>query len=309
MTTPGRVLITGAAGFVGRHLAATLRARWPDIDLLTPETDIRDATAIATLIRQTAPATIVHLAAIASVMQAAQAQDEAWQVNLHGTLNVAHAIMAHAPDCQLIFASSADTYGATFRAGLALDETAPLAPMNIYGATKAAADLALGSLAPHGLRVVRVRPFNHIGPGQSADYVIASFARQIGRIQAGAQDPVLKVGRLDTWRDFLDVRDVCAAYAACLGVRDDLPPGTILNIASGTPRRIGAVLDEMIALAGIAARIEEAAPLVRATDIVLACGNATRAATALGWAPVRSWRETLLDVLADWRGKADSSYL
>jgi GDP-4-dehydro-6-deoxy-D-mannose reductase len=301
MTNPGRVLITGAAGFVGRHLQATLRQHWPGIDLLTPETDIRDRAALTTLIRETTPATIIHLAAIASVMQVAQAQDEAWQVNLHGTLNLGHAILAHAPTCQLIFASSADTYGATFRAGLALDETAPLAPVNIYGATKAAADLALGSLAPHGLRVVRLRPFNHIGPGQSADYVIASFARQIARIQAGAQDPVLKVGRLDTWRDFLDVRDVCAAYAACIGARDDLAPGTILNIASGTPRRIGAVLDEMIALAGIEAHVEEAAPLVRATDIVRACGNAAQAATALGWAPVHGWGETLTDILADWR--------
>ncbi len=103
-------------------------------------------------------------------------------------------------------------------------KTRALAPMNVYGASKAAADLALGSMALQGLRVVRLRTFNHTGPGQSAAFVVAAFARQIARIAAGLQPPSLLVGNLDTWRDFLDVRDVCRAYLACIAHRDDCRP-------------------------------------------------------------------------------------
>src|SRR6185437_13750265 len=106
-------------------------------------------------------------------------------------------------------------------------ERVSLAPINAYGATKAAADLALGSMAEHGLRCVRLRPFNHTGPGQSEQFVVAAFARQIARIAAGLQPPLLEVGNIDTRRDFLDVRDVCSAYAACIERAATLAPGTI----------------------------------------------------------------------------------
>ncbi len=304
---PRRILVTGAAGFVGTHLVAALRQAWPAADLLTPETDVQDAAAVAGVVKDAAPDSVVHLAAISSVMQAGADQDEAWRVNLHGALHVARSILAHAPGCQMVFVSSADAYGAAFRAGVALDETAPLAPMNIYGATKAAADLALGALAAQGLRVVRLRAFNHIGKGQSADFVVASFARQIARIAAGLQPPVLHVGRLDTYRDFLDVRDVCAAYVACIARRDALAPGAIFNVASGQARRVGDVLDEMLALSGVTAEVQAEAPRVRDTDIVCACGDAGQARAQLGWSPRRAWPETLRAVLEDWRERVRNS--
>ena len=247
---PGPILVTGAKGFVGRHLIACLRAHWPDARIAAPDFDVRDAGVTAAILAEVAPTCCVHLAAISSIMHAAQDQALAWQVNLHGALNLAQAILAHTPDCQMLFVSSADAYGASFRAGVPLDESAALAPMSLYGATKAAADLALGALANQGLRVVRLRPFNHVGAGQSADFAVASFARQLARIGAGLQPPVLQVGRLDTFRDFLDVRDVCAAYIACMARRDVIPPGTIINIASGQARRIGTVLQDLIDLAG-----------------------------------------------------------
>ena len=221
----GPVLVTGAGGFVGRHLVAALRAAWPEAVVLEFDGDVRDRAAVASRIRAVRPASCVHLAAISSIPAAAQDQALAWQVNLHGALHVADAILAHAPDCQMVFASSADAYGSSFRAKSALDENARLAPMNVYAATKAAADLALGSMAERGLRVVRLRPFNHIGAGQSPDFVVASFARQIARIGAGLQPAVLKVGRLDTCRDFLDcagcLRGVCRLCGAtgCVGRR------------------------------------------------------------------------------------------
>jgi GDP-4-dehydro-6-deoxy-D-mannose reductase len=300
---PGRILLTGAAGFVGGHVLNALREAWPSAELLTPDTDVRDAGAVARMVAETSPDCLVHLAAISSVMHAAQHQNEAWQVNLHGALHVAQAILDHVPSCQMLFVSSADAYGASFRAGVPLDETAPLAPMNIYGATKAAADLALGALATQGLRLVRLRAFNHIGPGQSPDFVVASFARQIARIESGQQPPVLHVGRLDTFRDFLDVRDVCAAYVACIAYRDTLPPGSIFNIASGRARRVGDVLGELVALAGVAAEVQTEAPRVRDTDIVRAEGDASHAAALLGWSPRIAWTETLRSVLDDWRAR------
>ncbi len=184
-------------------------------------------------------------------------------MNLGGTLALARAILAHAPGCLLLFASSADGYGESFRGGEALDEGARLAPLNPYAATKAAADLALGAMVPEGLRVVRARPFNHTGPGQAPAFAVPAFARQAARIKAGLQPPVMQVGNLEPRRDFLDVRDVCAAYALCLARGEALPPGVILNLASGQARRIGDVLADVLREAGVKARVETSAARLR----------------------------------------------
>jgi GDP-4-dehydro-6-deoxy-D-mannose reductase len=168
----------------------------------------------------------------------------------------------------------------------------------VYGATKAAADLALGAMAAEGLRAIRARPFNHTGPGQTQAFVIPAFARQVARIAAGQQAPLMQVGALDPERDFLDVRDICRAYAACLGA--DLAPGTILNLCSGQPRRIGDILQSLLDLAGVRAEIQTEAALLRPADIPRAVGSAAAARHLLGWAPAIPWETTLQDVLADW---------
>ncbi len=301
-----RILITGTGGFVGRHLVPALAAEFPQARLLTQHFDVTDADAAAGAIRDAAPDACVHLAAIAAPSRARAAHEEAWRVNLHGALAVGRAVMASAPGCVMLFAGSGDAYGASFRAGRPLDETAPLAPTNTYAATKAAADLALGALAAEGLRVIRLRPFNHIGPGQSADFAVSAFARQVALIAAGRQAPVLRVGALDAERDFLDVRDVCAAYVRCLQRGEALEPGTILNIASSVPRRISDVLTSLLRLAGVAAEVETDPALMRPADIPIACGNAGRARGILGWAPRIAWEQTLRDVLEDWRQRVET---
>lgn len=300
---PGRILITGAAGFVGRHLSAALSAAYPNANLVTPGTDVRDAAAISAVVQDTSPEVCVHLAAVSTVAAAARDEAQTWQVNLHGTLHLARAILRHAPHCVMLFVSSSDAYGSSFRQGIPVTEDTALAPMNIYGATKAAADLALGSMALQGLRVVRLRTFNHTGPGQAAEFVVAAFARQIARIVAGLQPPLLQVGNLDAWRDFLDVRDVCRAYVACIARRDTLAPGTILNLASGQARRIGDVLSELQGMAGVEIEVRVDQSRVRESDLRLACGDATRARELLGWVPATPWNMTLRDVLDDWRGR------
>lgn len=301
-----RILITGASGFVGRHLIPVLRERLPDAELHVATADIRDAQAVAAEIASILPDRCIHLAGIAAIRVAQSDPDRAWAVNLHGTLHLARAIASHVPRCALIFASSADAYGASFRSGQALDEGVPLAPLNTYGATKAAADLALGAMAADGLRVIRVRPFTHTGPGQAPDFVVAAFARQVARISAGLQDPILHVGALDTQRDFLDVRDVCAAYAACIARAEDLEPGIILNLASGTPRRIGDILQALCAEGGISPRIETDPERLRVSDIRLTRGDASCARNKLDWSPVIPWDQTLRAVLADWQNRVRS---
>ncbi len=300
-----RILLTGASGFVAGHLVPALRQAFPQAELILcgegmVELDITDAEAVRELVRSRAPDACIHLAAVSAVPAARRDPGHAWKVNLHGSLALAEALQQHAPDTPLLYVSSAEIYGASFRSGSKLDEAAAAAPMNTYAATKAAADLALGAMAATGLRVIRVRPFNHTGPGQTAAFVVPAFARQIGRVKAGLQPPVLEVGALDPQRDFLDVRDVCAAYVACLQRADRLAPGTILNIAAGIPRRIGDILDHMLELAGVTATLKTGEALLRPSDIPLACGDAGRALKLLDWQPAIPWDQTLRDVLEDW---------
>ncbi len=298
---PRRILLTGASGFVGRHLLPMLQSAFPAATLFADHVDVTDRDGVARLVRNARPDACVHLAAVTTIADARQDPDRAWRVNLHGTLNIARALLEHSAECLLLFASSAEIYGGSFAAGEPLDETALLAPMNGYAATKAAADLALGAMANEGLRVVRLRLFNHSGPGQSADFVLPAFARQIALIQSCRQSPPLQVGGLDSRRDFLDVRDVCDAYVACLRNAEELPPATILNIASGVPRRIGDILHELLDLAGLRTEIATDAARLRGTQIMSASGDSSRARQLLGWAPRIPWQQTLADVLADWR--------
>ncbi len=234
---PARILVTGAGGFVGRHLARTLREAFPEAEIVgtclsdpavsgLQSLDVLDQAQTEALVRAFQPHACIHLAAVASVGGVRSNPDHAWRVNLLGTVGLARAVLHYAPECRFVFASSAELYGRSFRSGEPLDEDALPNPINPYAATKAAADLAVGALAADGLQAVRLRPFNHTGPGQSDDYVVAAFARQIARIEAGQQPPVLRVGALDPRRDFLDVRDVCEAYAACLRA-PSLEPGIV----------------------------------------------------------------------------------
>ena len=298
---PRTILVTGAAGFVGGHLLAVLAREMPGAAVVAAAADLVDAAAVAAEVRQVAPDACVHLAAVSAVQEARADPERAWRVNLGGTVGLARAILAHAPGCLLVFASSADAYGESFRAGAALDEGALLAPVNAYGATKAAADLALGAMVPEGLRVVRVRAFNQAGRGQSAAFVTPAFARQAARIAAGLQEPVVRAGALEPARDFVDVRDVCAGYALCLARGEELAPGVVINLASGVARRIGDVLAAVLAAAGVAAGVETEAARLRAGEIAVARGDAGRARALLGWAPRIAWEETVREVVADWR--------
>ncbi|WP_368417541.1 GDP-mannose 4,6-dehydratase [Rhodovarius sp.] len=314
---PGaRILVTGAAGFVGSHLRDALRMAFRDAWLIAAihrrpamgwdesvPLDLADAAGLAGQLAAIAPDAVVHLGAQANVAQSFKDVAATWEANLTATLNLGAALMQARPACRLLFASTGEIYGLSFQQGVALDENAPLAPGNPYAAAKAAADIALGEMALRGLAVVRMRPLNHVGPGQSEGYAVAAFARQIALIEAGRQAPVMAVGALERWRDFLDVRDVCAAYAQALAQWERLPNGVALNIASGVPRRIGDVLAGLLARSDRVIRVEEAAHALRPNDVIRSLGDAGRAHAMLGWQPMIDWETTLDDVLTDWRAR------
>jgi GDP-4-dehydro-6-deoxy-D-mannose reductase len=299
---PARILITGATGFVGPYVRAACEHAFTDAEIIRGSADITDREAVLAMIGSAHPDVVIHLAGIASVPMARTDADRAFAVNFRGTLNLAYALLESQPNALLINAGSSDCYGDSFRTGLPLDELAPLAPLNTYAASKAAADLALGALAAEsGLRLARLRSFNHTGPGQSAAYVIPAFAAQIANIQAGGQDPVINVGNLVAERDFLDVRDVAAAFTCIITRSETLEPGAIFNLASGTPRRVGDILDMLIAVSGIHIEIKTDPERMRPVDIPRAWGNAGKAQRLLGWVPAIPFETTLSDVLTSFK--------
>ena len=306
-----RILITGAAGFVAPYIANALRTLAPhECDVVQTvrkadqttmpnayDLDIEDARAVGTCIQATRPTHVIHLAAVSSPPTAGADPDLAWRVNVGGTLNIARAIVEHQPDCTLLFAGSGQVYGETAKLNRAMTENDVIAPVSDYAVTKAAADLALGALATKGLRCVRFRPFNHTGVGQTEDFVLPSFAAQIARIEAGMSPPVIRVGNLDVERDFLDVRDVADAYAYSVLRSDDIPPGTILNIASGQPQRIGALLDTLLACATLPIVVEQDETRMRGGETPRFFGDASRAKAILDWTPRRPLDTVLEELL------------
>ncbi len=312
---PRCILVTGASGFVGQHLMPTLRAAFPSAALLaaapvpvdsadrTLPLELLDPQSIKGCVETARADVIIHMAAESFVADSFKNPLNTWRVNVDGTLLLAQAMMTETPEALLIFISSADAYGLTFQSGRALDEDAPFAPANPYAASKAAADIALGEMALRGLRLVRMRPANHTGQGQTDRFAVPAFARQAAQIEAGLQERVFHVGALDRWRDFLDVLDVCAAYVAAIRLSDRLPPGVAFNIGSGIPRRIGDVLDALIHQIGGNVEIVTDAGKLRPTDVMTAAYNPARAHELLDWKPRVPWDETLTGVLNDWRGR------
>ena len=312
MPLDASILITGVDGFAGRWLVPALRNALPDTELVGTSTapgkpvsgvrtialDLLDPANIDAVIKVERPAAVIHLAAISTVAAARTDSAGAMNVNLLGTMRLAEAVLRHAPEARFVHVSSSDIYGRTFtERTVPLDEDAPLAPLNAYATSKAAADLLIGQMsASDGLRALRLRPFNHTGPGQDTRFVIPSFAQQIARIETGLQPSVLKVGNLESYREFLDVRDIVRAYTAAVMAPIEVFDGQAINLARAKPIRVHDILDRLIALATTKISVMIDPDRYRPEVEHFAGGDARRARHLLNWQPEIGLDTTLIDV-------------
>jgi GDP-4-dehydro-6-deoxy-D-mannose reductase len=301
-----RALVTGAAGFVGCHLARALLAEGHEVfGTLQPghaepagfrgmrwvEMELTASASIDAALAEARPDRVYHLAGQASVGESLRDPLSTWEVNATGTLRLAEALGG---GTRLLFVSSAEVYGVVPEAEQPIGEQRRLHPTNPYAASKAAAEMAVLEAAhAHGTHAVIARSFNHTGPGQDPRFALAAFARQLAAIAAGACEPVLRVGNLQARRDYLDVRDVARAYLTLL---DRGAPATVCNVASGEPHSLAELVELLIELSGTGARVEVDPARVRPVDVPLLSGDAS-ALRALGWAPEIPLRQTLADLL------------
>jgi len=310
-----RVLVTGAAGFVGRWLVPLLAeeghevtgtrmsgegipdaagsrnqsVRWRALDLSDP-TSVGEAVADQ-------PEAVVHLAALASGAEARRDPGRAWEVNAAGTARLTHALgeqrSAGLADPVLLLVSTAEVYGVG-AAPAPRREDEPPAPVSPYASSKLGAEEAAREVARRtGLRVVIARSFPHTGPGQSDRYVVPAFARRL-RAARRLGAPTVKTGNLEPVRDFLDVRDVVAAYVALLrrGV-----PGAVYNVASGTGYSLHDVFQRLARIIGAEARAEVDPEFTRTADLPHLVGDPSRLQAATGWKPRIPFDQTLQDMV------------
>jgi len=296
-----RVWVSGAGGFVGLRLLPRLTREGHDVTGADREVDVCDAAAIDAAIAAARPDAIVHLAALASVATSYADPDAVARVNYFGTLHVLRATLRHAPRARVLLISSSEIYGGS-ATGDPIAEDAPLAPVSPYARSKAAADLLGAAFAENGLDVVRARPWNHTGPGQTDSYVASSFARQLAEMVLGQRDPVLRVGNLDAVRDFLDVADVVDAYARLL---DPTVPRGAYNIATGVPIRVAQMLDSLIEHAGMRPQIEVDPARYRPDRASV--GDATRLRRITDWAPHIPLEDTLAQLFDEWLRRLSAS--
>ncbi len=291
-----RVYVTGARGFVGTRLVARLEAAGHVVVATDRELDVADGSAVGRAVAQALPQAVVHLAAISFVPETFERPDEVFRVNFLGARHLLEAVRRRAPGARVLLVGTSNVYGSAPPDALPFDESAPLRPGSPYAWTKAAADLLGAAYARRGLCVLRIRPFNHTGPGRPDRFVESSLARQIAEIELGRRPPRLEVGNLDAVRDFLDVDDVVEAYARLLGPA--APPG-VYNVASGRAVPVRALLDALLAHSPARPQVEVRPERWRPADAIV--GRAAKLTQATGWAPRRSLEDTLGRLLAWWR--------
>ena len=290
-----RVFVTGASGFVGRRLLPRLEAHGHRVKGVDREVDITDPAALEGALRREKPDAVVHLAAMSSVARSWREPERCYALNWGGTRNLLRATAQACPAARVLLIGSADAYGTTEPRDQPFDEATPLAPRSPYARTKVAAELLGEIAAEQGRDIVRVRAFNHTGKGQADQFVVSSFARQVAAIRRGDQEPVMRVGNLESIRDFLHVDDVIDAYAHLL---DPSVPADVYNVASARPVRIQEVLDRLIAMAEITPTVERDPERFRATD--WSVGSAERLRQATGWRPQVALEAILRELYEDW---------
>ena len=315
-----RALITGGHGFVGRHLAQHLVRCGDDVaatyfpqagkderldaGMALPTAvqavalDVTDLAAVKQLFALMQPDVIFHLAGISFVPQGEDNVRKVFDVNTIGTINVLDAVQHCVPTARVLVVGSSEAYGLPRPGSLPWVETSELRPISAYGASKAAADLSAFKYSYRdNVHVIRIRPFPHVGPGQSEDFAISSFAKQVASVKLGLTEPIIKVGNLDVKRDYSDVSDIVRGYHEALL---NGKVGEVYNLCSGESVGIGELLQMLVKLADVEVEIVEDPARVRTVDIVDVYGSYQKATKDFGWKP-RVEREAMLDsILAYW---------
>lgn len=291
--------VTGGAGFVGRWLREHLEHCGDEVVLVDREVDVTDGEAVRKSVTSVQPDVVYHLAGLAHVGRSFEDPAATYRVNAIGSLNVLEAAAACAASPRVLLVSSAEVYGSA--GGEPVDEEAPLRPTSPYAASKLGAEfIGLQHWLGQGLPVVRVRPFNHVGPGQSADFVVPALAKRIVAAERSGGGTV-PIGNLEAKRDFTDVRDVVRAYRLLVERGKE---GDVYNMASGRALSIREVASMLVALAETSVELVVDPALVRPVDVPVFVGDARKLVTATGWAPEVPLERTLTDVLAYWRSKS-----
>jgi GDP-4-dehydro-6-deoxy-D-mannose reductase len=293
-----RAIVTGAKGFVGSWLTAYLRDQGDEVMGIDREVDITDADAVRGAVVAGSPDAIYHLAARAHVGESWADPEDVLQVNAVGTLHVLEAARACPTPPRVLLTSSAEVYGAVVEDQLPVTETTPLAPVTPYAASKVAAEyLGVQAHLAHGLPVVRVRPFNHVGPGQSSSFVVAGLAaRIVEAARAGAH--TIAVGNLEARRDLTDVRDIVRAYRLLV---QSGTAGEVYNVCSGRDVAIAEIAARLLELAGAELQLVPDRDLMRPVDVPVVRGDPAKLHAATGWQPEFDLDTTLRDVLEQWR--------
>ncbi|MGM0365314.1 MAG: GDP-mannose 4,6-dehydratase [Actinomycetota bacterium] len=306
------IIITGAGGFVGKHLTGHLqkdnhRILGIDIntDAVSPEIESRkvDLTRrheIETLIRDFKPDQVYHLAAQSSVSYSWAEPIDTFRINVFGGINLLNAVRQHSPRARILAVCTAEEYGPS-KDGEAISEDFNIFPQNPYAISKAALDFfSLTYSKAYSMNVFVTRSFNHIGPGQSERFVASDFARQIASIEQGLAGPVIKVGNLEAYRDFLDVRDVVAAYSDILE-RGNL--GRPYNVCSGKKTKIEHILDTLIGFSSKRKqiRVEADKEKFRPIDVISIYGDNSKLKKDTGWRPKYDLETSLFHTLEWWR--------
>ena len=307
-----RALITGVGGFVGRHLLQHLQEEGDEVyglgrasDLTGVQAtrvfkaDLADREAVERLVREVMPEVVYHLAAQSSP---AESIGDPWATlgnNLQAQMNLFEALLRSGQQPRTLVVGSSDEYGLPDPEHIPTSENVPLKPRTPYAVSKVGQDMmGFQYFAQRGLPVVRVRPFNHTGPGHDARFVVPSLARQLAEIEAGHREPVLRVGNLDVARDFTDARDMVRAYRLAItrGV-----PGDVYNLGRGRSIRIGDIIADLLDLctADVETRTDPA--LARPADIPRQEADVRKFRSLTGWEPRLPWRTTLADTLEYWR--------
>ena len=298
-----RAFLTGGNGFVGRHLAAHLEAQGDTVAIFDLPHDVTNTDDVATALAAARPDAIYHLAALSHVGTSWDDPTAVLRVNVLGTASVLAAARREVPDATVLVVSSAEVYGIVTPDELPLTETSDVRPASPYAASKAAAeDVALQAFRGFAQRVLVVRPFNHVGPGQAPSFFVPALATRLLEAHAEGRDAV-PVGTLTTRRDFTDVRDVVAAYRLVVAHGT---PGEIYNLATGEDRTMQSIADELRTLINPAIALREDPALVRPADVPVLRGDASKLRAATSWVPQHTWRATL-EAIVDERRRALSA--